>query len=53
MPQHQTPRSALLAAAFALTLVSGGAGAAAAAEAPAPHAPYALRPDGAGSAPSP
>ncbi|MFJ6760122.1 type VII secretion-associated serine protease mycosin [Streptomyces sp. NPDC091273] len=48
MPQHQTPRSALLAAAFALTLVSGGAGAAAAAEAPAPHAPYALRPDGAG-----
>ncbi|WP_404955891.1 type VII secretion-associated serine protease mycosin [Streptomyces sp. 147326] len=48
MPQSQTPRTALLAAAFALTLVSGGAGAAAAAEAPAPHAPYALRPDGAG-----
>ncbi|MEU7604535.1 type VII secretion-associated serine protease mycosin [Streptomyces sp. NPDC040724] len=48
MPQSQKPRSALLAAAFALTLVSGGAGAAAAAEAPAPHAPYALRPDGAG-----
>ncbi|MDX3536657.1 type VII secretion-associated serine protease mycosin [Streptomyces sp. MB09-01] len=48
MPQSPTPRTALLAAAFALTLVSGGAGAAAAAEAPAPHAPYALRPDGAG-----
>ncbi|WP_327416737.1 type VII secretion-associated serine protease mycosin [Streptomyces sp. NBC_01233] len=51
MPQPQTPRTVLLAAAFALTLVSGGAGAAAAAEAPAPQAPpapYALRPDGAG-----
>ncbi|MEU9083633.1 type VII secretion-associated serine protease mycosin [Streptomyces sp. NPDC048357] len=48
MSQPQTSRSALLAAAFALTLVSGGAGAAAAAEAPAPRPPYALRPDGAG-----
>ncbi|MFD4864738.1 type VII secretion-associated serine protease mycosin [Streptomyces sp. NPDC058412] len=48
MPQPQTPRSALLAAAFALALVPGGAGAAAAAEAPAPQPPYALRLDGAG-----
>ncbi|WP_030708690.1 type VII secretion-associated serine protease mycosin [Streptomyces sp. NRRL F-2580] len=48
MSQPQTPRSALLAAAFALALVSGGAGAAAAAEPPAPRPPYALRPDGAG-----
>ncbi|MFB7177137.1 type VII secretion-associated serine protease mycosin [Streptomyces sp. NPDC056257] len=48
MSQSQTPRSALLATAFALALVSGGAGAAAAAEPPAPRPPYALRPDGAG-----
>ncbi|MFF3679820.1 type VII secretion-associated serine protease mycosin [Streptomyces sp. NPDC002120] len=50
MSQSQTPRSALLATAFALALVSGaaGAGAAAAAEPPAPRSPYALRPDGAG-----
>ncbi|MEU9165595.1 type VII secretion-associated serine protease mycosin [Streptomyces sp. NPDC048424] len=48
MSQPQTPRSALLAAAFALALVPGAAGAAAAAEAPAPQPPYALRLDGAG-----
>ncbi|MFD9372904.1 type VII secretion-associated serine protease mycosin [Streptomyces sp. NPDC060020] len=50
MSQFQTPRSALLATAFALALVSGaaGAGAAVAAEPPAPRPPYALRPDGAG-----
>lgn len=62
MTQTQAPRRALLAAAFVLTLASGGAGTAAVAAAAAPQPPYpplpsaqlpyALRLDGAGSAPS-
>ncbi|MER6447140.1 type VII secretion-associated serine protease mycosin [Streptomyces venezuelae] len=49
MTHTHAPRRTLLAAAFALTLASGGTGTAAAADgAPAPQAPYALRVDGAG-----
>ncbi|MFD6971264.1 type VII secretion-associated serine protease mycosin [Streptomyces sp. NPDC059979] len=50
MPQSPQSRRVLLTAAFALTLVSGGAGAgpASAAEATAPHPPHAVRLDGAG-----
>ncbi|MEU4354102.1 type VII secretion-associated serine protease mycosin [Streptomyces virginiae] len=48
MSPYREPRRALLAAAFALTLTAAGAAGTGSAAAAAPHAPYALRLDGAG-----